>query len=69
MAKSPPLTFGDRLRSLREGAGLSLRVLAEEADLSFQAIHMLEQGHRDPTWNTVCRLADALGVPTDRFRS
>jgi transcriptional regulator with XRE-family HTH domain len=49
------------VREAREDAGLSLRVLAERADLSYTTICRIEHGQIDPTWGTLRKLFDALG--------
>ena len=55
--------FGERLRRLREAAGLTQEALAERAGLSVQAIGALETGkRRRPYPHTVAALADALGL-------
>lgn len=60
--------FPDRLRALRESAGLTVAELAEAAGLTRQAVHNYEAGDRRPTWQAVQKLAEALGVSTDAFR-
>ena len=56
-------TFGVRLRTLRESAGLSQEELAERAHLSSHAVSALERGTRTrPYPHTVRALADALSV-------
>lgn len=66
-----PITpqFSDRLRALRQDAGVTPYRLAKDAGLSAQAVYDLESGARpDPRWSTVCALALALGVSTEDFR-
>lgn len=60
--------FTIRLKALREKAGLTQAQLAQKAGLSPQAIAALEQGTRAPTWETVRRLAMALGVGEQEFK-
>jgi DNA-binding XRE family transcriptional regulator len=60
--------FNDCLRSHREAAGLSVDALADKAGLSRAAVYHLEQGTREPTWDTVQRIAEALNVSTEEFR-
>ena len=56
-------SFGERLRLLREAAGLTQEELAERASLSPQAVGSLERGERQrPYPHTVRALADALGL-------
>jgi transcriptional regulator with XRE-family HTH domain len=57
------VTFGRRLKRLREAAGLTQEELAERAGLSRKAISMLERGERNrPYPHTVRSLAEALGL-------
>ena len=60
-------SFADRLRELREGAGLSQYALAKLSGLSKQAMSRLELGDNEPTWETVQLLAAALGVDCRQF--
>ena len=59
----PGDSFGIRLRSLREVAGLTQEALAERAGLSLNAIGALERGdRRRPYPRTIRVLGDALGL-------
>jgi excisionase family DNA binding protein len=58
---------GHRLRTLREAAGLSQLALAAASGLTHEEISQLELGQRAPAAETVRRLAEALGVATERF--
>jgi transcriptional regulator with XRE-family HTH domain len=60
--KSPPTGFAQRLKALREAAGLTQAQLAERAGLYSFSVAKLEQGVQEPTWPTVLALAQALGV-------
>jgi transcriptional regulator with XRE-family HTH domain len=60
-------SFAERLRSVREAAGLSQYALAKRSGLSKQAVSNLELGNREPTWTTVQVLALALGVDCRSF--
>jgi transcriptional regulator with XRE-family HTH domain len=62
------MTFADRLRGLREAAGLTQAALADAAGLSLGAVRNYEQGIREPYWAAVFKLADALGVSCEAFR-
>ncbi|MCI0462122.1 MAG: helix-turn-helix transcriptional regulator [Gemmataceae bacterium] len=66
MAK-PPTHFAGRLLALREAAGLSKYRLAELTGLTRQALGLLESGQTVPTWDTVQKLARALGVSCEAF--
>lgn len=59
-------TFGERLRELREKAGLSQYALAKRSGVTAQGIANLERGS-DPTWATVLKLARALDVDVSEF--
>jgi transcriptional regulator with XRE-family HTH domain len=59
--------FGGRLRELREQAGLTQSGLGERAGLSGNALARLERGERQPLWETVLALAEALGVGVEAF--
>src|SRR5271156_2952987 len=59
--------FGERLRELREKAGLTQQQLAERANLTRAGVAQLETGRREPAWRTVVVLCEALGVACDEF--
>ena len=52
--------FGDRLRELREKRGVTLRALADTAQMSLTYLSDLERGLKVPTLTTLLRLAVAL---------
>ena len=55
--------FGAELRILREEKGLSQEHLGFECDLHRTFISQLERGKRVPMLRTLCKLANALGMP------
>ena len=59
--------FNERLRALRERAGLSQEKLARLADVSTSTVAKLEQSNTPPNWATVLKLAGALGVGVQEF--
>jgi transcriptional regulator with XRE-family HTH domain len=61
------LTFGERLRELRDKAGLTQVQLAEASGLPLGSIRNYEQGQREPYWNVLFKLAAALGVKAEAF--
>ncbi|AWM38699.1 helix-turn-helix protein [Gemmata obscuriglobus] len=61
--------FGKRLRELRIDKNLTQSQLGERAGMMYQDVAKLERGEREPMWATVIRLADALGVRADDFRT
>ena len=52
--------FGKRLRKLREQRQMTLRYLADRADLSYSFIASLEKGRYNPSRETIFALAAAL---------
>jgi transcriptional regulator with XRE-family HTH domain len=61
--------FGDRLRELRQQAGLTQGQLAEKSGLKLGGITDLEQGiNQHPRWDTVLALAEVLGVDCRAFQ-
>jgi len=54
------------LAKLRREQGLSQHELATKANMLQQAISDYEVGKKEPTLNTACRLAEALGVSVDQ---
>lgn len=63
MASKPlSIAFGKVLRDCRERAGLSQENLADAAELDRTYIGMLERGQRQPTLETLFRIAAALNV-------
>jgi transcriptional regulator with XRE-family HTH domain len=62
------MTFGERLRQLRDRAGMTQAGLAEASGLPLGSLRNYEQGQREPYWSVVFKLADALGVPVEAFR-
>jgi transcriptional regulator with XRE-family HTH domain len=62
-----PDDFGTRLRALRESKGLTQVQLADLADMSSNAVAMLERGERRPSWDTVLALCRVLKVQCTAF--
>ena len=63
----PKGSFGPLLKKLRESKGLTMQELADLAGISQVQISRLEMGHRAPLWDTVQKLARALGVRCEAF--
>ena len=60
-------SFGEQVRGLRLGAGLSQAELAEQAGISERAVSDIERGLRSSVYATTARrLADALGVTPEQ---
>jgi transcriptional regulator with XRE-family HTH domain len=54
--------FGENLKKIRTDKGLSIRALADIAELNFGNIGDIELGKVNPTLTTIVALATALGV-------
>lgn len=68
----PPRTgvdpaLGPTLRSVREARGIGQETLAHTAGLSIATYARLERGHVNPTWTTVRRILEALGLSLAEF--
>src|SRR5947208_3319180 len=61
-------TFGERLRELRQKAGLTQEALASASGISISSVRNYEQDVREPYWDVVFKLADALGTTCDVFK-
>jgi transcriptional regulator with XRE-family HTH domain len=61
------MTFGEKLRELREAAGLSERELANRSGVPFGTLHNYGIGIRKPTLAAAVKLATALGVTCEAF--
>lgn len=59
--------FAGRLRELRGRAGLSQAALAGKAGIGPSTIRQFEYGMREPTYGTLVKLADGLGVSLAMF--
>lgn len=55
--------IGERIRSMRERAGVSQQRLAARARIGRITLVRLEGGEQSPRYDTLASLADALGVP------
>ena len=63
------MTFAEKLRELREQAGLSQAELSQASGVPLWTLRKFEQGRREPLWLVLFQLADALGVPVEEFRT
>jgi transcriptional regulator with XRE-family HTH domain len=61
-------SFAERLNVALRESGLTMYALAKRSGVSKQNMSKLAAGRREPTWETVQRLALALGVSCDAFR-
>lgn len=58
----PDLLLAATLKRLREERHVSQERLAKRAGITVSALSKVECGHNNPSWTTVTRIADALGV-------
>lgn len=56
--------YGDRIRRLRQERGWSLQDLSERCHLSRGFLHDIEKGRKDPSVESLERIAQALNVST-----
>lgn len=61
------MTFGEKLRAIREEKGMTRMALAEASEVPFGTIHGYESGRRSPTLAATLKLAKALGVDCTAF--
>jgi transcriptional regulator with XRE-family HTH domain len=61
------MTFGARLKELRQAAGLTQEALARNTGISTSTVAKIEHRDIDPAWSTVVRLAKGLGVNVAAF--
>lgn len=54
--------FGKHLEKLRLDRNLSLRKLADIADIDFSQVHRIEKGQTNPSLTMVLALAESLNV-------
>jgi transcriptional regulator with XRE-family HTH domain len=61
------MTFAEKLRHLRDAAGLSEAKLAEASGLTFASVHGYGLGRRTPSFPAVVKIARALNVTCEEF--
>ena len=59
--------FGDRMKEIRLGSGVSQEALAAAAGLHRTYVSSVERGERNVSIVNIARLADALNVPIREF--
>lgn len=68
MSDNISVTLGNKLRELRERAGLSLRDVAKAAKISAPFLSDVELGRRFPANETLILIAQALGASVDNLK-
>jgi len=61
-------SFGERLRRLRDAAGLTQMQLAEKAGVPLTTLRNWEHDRREPLVSAAFKLAGALGVSCEAFK-
>jgi transcriptional regulator with XRE-family HTH domain len=61
-------TFAEKIKRLREAAGLTQAQLAQGAGLSLGIVRDYEQSKKEPTLRSAFKLAEALGVSCEAFK-
>jgi transcriptional regulator with XRE-family HTH domain len=61
------MTFAQRLRQLRDNAGLSEAKLAKASGVPFATLHDYGGGRRMPSFSNVVKIAAALGATCEAF--
>jgi transcriptional regulator with XRE-family HTH domain len=61
------VSFAGRLQELRRTFGLTQQQLARRSGVSARELSKLELGDQSPSWDMVCRLAEALHVNIASF--
>ncbi len=59
------LDFGARIRSAREQAGMTRDDLAKQLNIQYSALSKYESSVREPDFETLVKIANALRVSTD----
>ncbi|HEX2084678.1 MAG TPA: helix-turn-helix transcriptional regulator [Solirubrobacteraceae bacterium] len=58
----PQRALGAAIRQLRAKRGATQEDLAHDAGITTGTLSLIERGESNPTWGTVRRIADALGI-------
>lgn len=61
------MLYGEYMRRARKRAGLTIKGLAQQANVGCNTVWQIENGKNSPRLDTVIMLADALGISIDEF--
>lgn len=61
-SERPQPALGEAIRQLRRKRGATQESVAQAADLTAATLSLIERGQANPTWDTVKKIAAALGV-------
>ena len=59
------ILLGSRIREARKECGLTQQELADQTGLAVKTIHDIEKGLKNPTYDTLARLMERLGMSPD----
>lgn len=57
--------LGNRIRAARKKCNLTQQKLADQADLAIKTVQDIEKGKKNPTYETLLRLIERLGISAD----
>ena len=57
------MTTGERIRAARKNAGLTQKQLGKRLNISYQTVAQWENGLRNPKFETLCKIAQAVNCP------
>lgn len=61
------ITFGRRVRSLRQEKGLTMEALAASANIEYRQVSDVELGKTNTTISTALAIAQGLGIPFSKL--
>jgi transcriptional regulator with XRE-family HTH domain len=61
-SERPQPALGEAIRQLRRKHGATQKGLAQDAGLTVATLSLIERGLANPTWDTIKKIAAALGV-------
>lgn len=62
-----PVTWTTSLREIRHERDLSLQALSRLSGAAYRTLSMIECGKRVPSWRTIRKISDALGLHPDEI--
>jgi transcriptional regulator with XRE-family HTH domain len=60
-SERPQPALGDAVRQLREKRGATQEAVARDAGITTATLSLIERGQANPTWDTLKKIATALG--------
>lgn len=61
------MTTGEKIRQARKDAGMTQKALADALGVSESFVSQYEKGKREPKYQTLCKIAEALGMPSPAY--